>query len=289
MNYRANAAIAIGRRRLFESLIHPGFYVAVALGFAIAYAFVSGFVHSIDSSGFDYTLDPLYNFTGGALSGAFGAAFVSRVFSGGPFLFSVHIAFLPVLLYLAMTSVYRFGTEKSSGAIELLCYGPSDGTAYFLASLLKDAVLTFLALLAFLVFFFIAGLADNLAVTGPFLVSLLVLFVAALCMYAYGVLVSVLTDGANTALALFVAGFVVFLVSLIGSQAIVSGYAQSLSTVAAWIIKWFSPFFYWSLSMKAQTNGEIGLFFVGLIGQLVLAAAVLLGSHFIVKSRGVRP
>jgi hypothetical protein len=288
MDYRANAVLAIGRRRLFETLIHPGFYVVLTLGLAIVYALVSGFLRSVDSSGFDYTLTPLYNFAGGIIAGAFGAPFLGKLFADGPFLFALHIGFLPVLLYLAMSSVFRFGSEKTSGAIELLCYGPSDGTAYFLASLMKDLVLTAAALLAFLLFFIVAGVTDNLAVSAPFLVSLPVLFLACLAMYAYGVLVSVLTDSANSALSLFLAGFILFLVSLLGSQAIVGGYARSLTTVTAWIIQWFSPFYYWSIGMKAQANGEAGLFAVSLLGQFLLIAAVLAASHLIVKRRGVR-
>ncbi|HUX22847.1 MAG TPA: hypothetical protein VMW69_16545, partial [Spirochaetia bacterium] len=118
MNLRARASIAIGKRRLFESLIHPGYYVALTIGAAVAFALTSGFLSSIDSSGFNYQLNPLYNFIGGIVSGAFGAPFLGRLFAGGPFLFALHIGFIPVLLYLAMTSVYRFGSEKSSGAIE---------------------------------------------------------------------------------------------------------------------------------------------------------------------------
>lgn len=289
MNYRANAAVAIGKRRLTESLIHPGFYAALTAGLAVGYALTAGFVHSIDSSGFDYNLNPGYNLIGGILSGAFGAPFVARLFAGGPSVFALHLAFLPVLLYLSMTSVYRFGSEKSSGAIELLCYGPSDGTSYFLGSLIKDAVLTAIALVALLLFFAVAGLIDNLAMPTTFLVSLVLLFVGSLCVYGYGVLMSVSTDSANTALALFIAGLLLFGLSLLGSQAIVTGYVQSLSMVAAWIIKWFSPFFYWSTSMKAQASNEIGLFVAGLIGQVALTAVILVVSHYIVKSRGVRP
>jgi len=289
MSDRLHATIAIGRRRLYESLIHPGYYVALTAGLAVAYAFAAGFVRSIDSSGFDYTLNPLYNFVGGMMSGAFGAPFVGRVFARGPFLFAAHISFLPVLLYLAMTSIYRFGTEKSSGAIELLCYGPADGTSYFLASLSKDVILTAVSLAAFLGFFVAAGLVENLAITTALLVSLPLLFFSALCIYSYGVLVSVISDGANTALALFITGVLVFGISLVGSQAIVGGYLQSLSTVAAWVLKWFSPFFYWSFSMKAWSNDQIGLLFVGLLGQMVLTTTVLVGSHFLAKAKGVRP
>jgi len=288
MNYRASSAMAIGKRRLFESLIHPGFYVALAVSLAVGYAFVAAFVRSIDSSGFNFQLSPLYTFAGGLLSGWFGGAVLTKVFADGPFLFAVNIAFLPVLLYLSMTSVYRFGTEKASGAIELLTYGPSDGTSYFLASMLKDLVLTVLTLVVFLLFFLAAAAVDNIAVTPRLFDTLILLLLASSAVYAYGVLVSVVTDSANTALALFLAGFIVLFVSLIGSYAIVGGYVRSLSTVAAWVIQWFSPFFYWSIGTQAAIGGEAARYLLGLLGLLVLSSAVLVGSHFIVRARGVR-
>ena len=286
---RLHAAVAIGKRRLFEGLIHPGFYIALTLSLAIAYAFVSAFIRSIDSSGFNYTMTPLYTFAGGLLAGAFGQAVLAKLFADGPFLFAVNVAFLPMLLYLSMTSVYRFGTEKISGAIELLAYGPADGTSYFFASMLKDLVLTLLTLVAFLVFFLAAGAVENIAVTARLFDALLLLLLSSLAIYAWGVLVSAVTDSANSALAIFLAGFVVLVVSLVGSYAIVSGYVQSLSAVAAWVIQWFSPFYYWSIGTRATIAGEGGLYVLGAVGLLVLTAALLVGSHFIIRQRGVRP
>ncbi|HUX21535.1 MAG TPA: hypothetical protein VMW69_09865, partial [Spirochaetia bacterium] len=156
------------------------------------------------------------------------------------------------------------------------------------ASFMKDVILTLTSLCLFLLFFVAAGLTANLAIDRGFLLSIPVIFVASISIYAYGVLVSVLTDNANSALALFLGGFLLLLLILFGSEAIVGGYARSLSTVAAWVIQWFSPFFYWSLAMKAQTNGETGLLLLALFGQLALAAVVLIGSHFFFRFRGVR-
>ncbi len=289
MNYRMNSTVAIGRHRLRESLIHPGFYLSLTISLLMGYAFVAAFVRSIDSSGFNYHANPLYDFVGGVLSGAFGSTILSRVFADGPLLFAMNVSFLPVLLYLSMTSVYRFGTEKSSGAIELLTYGPSDGTSYFLGSLAKDVLLSAAALLALILFFSLAGIVDNIAVTPRLFEEVFLLLFSAVAIFAYGILVSSITDSANSALSLFFAGFVLLAVSLVGSYAIVGGYVRSLSTIAAWIVQWFSPFFYWSLGTKAAIAGEFGGFVLGIAGLIVLTVAVLTASHFIIRSRGVRP
>jgi len=289
VNYRINAALAIGRRRLLEAFIHPGYYVALAVSLAIGFAFVTGFVRSIDSSGFDYRLTSLYAFAGGILSGAFGDGVVANTFADGPYLFATNIAFLPVLLYLSMTSVYRFGTEKASGTIELLTYGPSDGTSYFLGSILKDMVLTVGTLLIFILFFALSAAVDNLALTQKLVSSTVLLLFVSLAVYSYGVLVSVLTDSASAGLALFMSGQVVLALSLIGSYAIVTGYVQSLSTVAAWVIQWFSPFYYWSLGTRASIGHDAVEYTIGVAGLATLSTVLLVASHYIIRFRGVRP
>lgn len=289
MRYRVNAALVIGRRRIFESLIHPGFYIAVSISMLLCCVFISSFVRSIDSSGFNYEIGPVYRYLGGALSGAFGSSILSRIFVDGPFLLAANVAFLPVLFYLSITSVHRFGSEKASGAIELLTYGPADGTSYFLASMLKDAVLTLVALAALLVLFIFAGAVDNLAVTPRLFGCFLILFLTATSIYAYGVFISSLTDGANSAIALFLGGFALFAVILLGSYSLVGGYVRSLSNVASWTIQWVSPFYYWSLGARSITGGGAGTLLVSVGCLIGLTAGLLLASHFVIRTRGVRP
>lgn len=288
MNYRANATIVIARRRLFETALHPGFALALTVALAIAFVLIASFVRSIDSSGFDSKANPLYWFIGGLLSGGFGDTFESKLFSHGPFLIAMNTAFLPVLLYLSVTSIYRFSSEKTAGAIELLSYGPSDGTAYFLASLLKDVILSILSLALLLVFFALSGLVENLAFDSRIPAVAVALFFASVSVCSYGTLVSVMTESANSAVALFLAGFVVLGMILAGSYAIVTGYVHGVSIVAAWIVQWFSPFFYWSLSVKGALADEAFLFSAGIAGQLILAGAALVASHFVLRARGVR-
>jgi hypothetical protein len=288
VNYRANAAVVIARRRVFEAAIHPGFSIALAVALAIAYMCIAAFVRSIDSSGFNSKTNPFYWFLGGLLASGFGETFASELFSHGPFLLAANAAFLPVLLYLSLTSIHKFGSEKAAGAIELLTYGPSDGTAYFLASMLKDMILSALTLVLLLVFFALSVVVENLVFDSRILGVSAAIFFTAVSVCSYGVFISVMTETANSAVALFLGGFVLLMVVLVGSYTLGSGSVHGISIVAAWVVQWFSPFFYWSLCVKAASAGDTLLFIAGLAGQVLLAGAALAASHHILRKRGVR-
>ena len=289
MSPRLRATAVIARRRVLETVISPGWYVALTIGLLLAYLLVAGFVRAIDSSGFDFTLDPAYDLIGRSLAGAFGTTFVSKLFAEGPFLFTLYVGFLPVLLYLAVSSVFRFGLEKKVGALELLTYGPADATAYFLAALVKDLLLTLVSLAVLLLFLLVAAGLNNLVLGPAFFSSLVILFFLCIAIYGYGILAASLTDNSASAIALFLGVVLVFSIVMIGSFTVVSGYVRNLASVFAWVIQWISPLFYWDLALRFAEVGNWGLFALGALLLLVLAAAVLALSHLTMKVRGVRP
>ncbi len=289
MNLRAHSTTVLAKRRILETLISPGFYVAQTVGLVLAYFLVSGFVKAIDSSGFNHQLYPMYELIGRSLVGAFGETFVEKLFAEGPFLFTLYIAFLPVLLYLAVSSVFRFGLEKKVGAIELLAYGPADGTSYFLAALIKDVLMTLIYLAVLLVFLLVSAALNNLILGPAFYFNLIVLFFFSIAVYAYGILASSLTDNSASAVAVFLGLILFFFIVMMGSFTIVSGYVRNLASVFAWVVKWISPLFYWDLALGYVEVGSWGLYFAGILLLLVLSGAVLLVSHVIMKARGVRP
>ncbi len=288
MNYRINATRAIAKRKIFETLISPGFYIAISIGLLLGYFLINGFVSSIDSSGLNYSLNSVYELIARFLSGTFGQTFVVKLFSEGPFLFALYVSFIPFLFYLAISSVFKFGFEKKVGAIELIAYGPADGTAYVLASFVKDFFFTIVYLVILLVFFFISALINNLVLGPMFFYSLLLIIFLSIAFYAYGIIASILTDNAASGIALFLGIALFFIIVKMGSFAIVSGYVVSLSNVFAWIVKWFSPLFYWSLGLSAIGYGNAGLYFVSMLLNIVLTGALLVISHFVLKVRGVR-
>lgn len=289
MSLRLHAAAVIVRRRLLESALGPGYYAVLTGGLVLAWLLVAGFVRAVDSSGFDYTLDPAYNLIGSALAGAFGTTFTAKLFAEGPFLFTLYAAFLPVLLYLAVSSVFRFGLEKKVGAVELLTYGPADAAAYLLAALVKDLLLTLVSLAALLLFLLAAAGLNNLVLGPAFFASLIILFFVAAAVYGYGILAASLTDNSASAVALFLGVILLFGGVMAGSFTVVQGYARDLAGVAAWAIQWLSPLFYWTLALRAAEVGNWGTYAGAALLLTLLAAALLWAGHLTMKLRGVRP
>jgi hypothetical protein len=288
MRERLHAALVIARCQAFETLLAPGLYVTLALGLLLGFFLVNGFMASIDSSGFNSSLTPLYDVIARSLAGVFGTAFVAKLFAEGPFTFALLVSFTPVFLFLAISAVFRFGQEKSAGAVELLTYGPADGTSYFLGSFLKDVAFTAGALAMIALFFgTVAGLGN--LILGPlFFVSLPMLFFISLATYACGILCSILTLNASAALAAFLGNLVLFLLVLGGSMALVSASVRTVASVAAATLQWISPFYYASLCVRAAQEGNAPGVLGGMALLFALALALLAIGHLVISRRGVR-
>lgn len=287
MRLRFHAALVIARRQAFETALSPGLYITVTIGLLLGFFLVSDFAASIDSAGFNPTLNPLYEILCRSLAGAFGSAFVGILFAEGPFLFALIASFLPVFLFLSINSVFRFGQERTAGAVELLAYGPADGTSCIVAGLLKDVAFIAASLVLIAAFLAAAAGLSNLVLGPMFFASLPVLFAIALAVFSYGILCSVLSANASSALTAFIGILLVFLLVLAGSLSIASVSLRTVASIAATVLQWFSPFFYASLSLRAiQGGGAAG--FLGGIGLLLVLAAALLGAaHLVISRRGV--
>jgi hypothetical protein len=285
---RLHAALVIARRQVWETLLSPGLYITLALGLLLGWFLVNGFAASVDSSGFNPSLNPLYDLINRFISAIFGAAFMEQLFSEGPFAFALMVSFLPAFLFLAIGSVFRFGQEKSAGVVELLAYGPADGTSYVAASFLKDACFSAAALLLIVLMSGVTAALGNLALGPLFFAAAAALFSITLAVFAYGALCSILSANASSALAAFLGIILAFGLVLAGTLSIASGSVRTAASVIALIVQWFSPFYYASLCLRAAQGGS-ALGFIGGIGlQLALAAALLAAGHFAIRSRGVR-
>ncbi|MGO9309328.1 MAG: hypothetical protein ACLQDL_09940 [Spirochaetia bacterium] len=288
MRRRLHAALVIARRQAFETLLAPGLYVTLALGLLLGFFLVSGFAASIDSAGFNPSLNPLYDLLDRLLVGTFGAAFAAKLFAEGPFTLALLAAFLPVFLFLAISAVFRFGQEKGAGAVELLTYGPADGTSYFIASFLTQSLFTAGALAAIAAFLGVAAALGNLVLGPLFLLFLPLLLFLSLPIMAYGILCSVLSTNASAALAAFLGILAFFVLVFGGSLSISRVSVRTAASVAAAIVQWVSPLYYASLSVRAAQVGSVG----GAVGAaallLVLTGILLAASHVAISRRGVR-
>jgi len=288
MSRRLRAAAVIARRQGFETLLSPGLYVTLAAGLMLGYFLVAGFTASIDTAGFDPQKTALYGLLARVLSGGFGAALVDKLFAEGPFSFALIVSFVPVFLYLSISSVFRFGQEKSAGAIELLSYGPSDGTAYAAASFLKDVVFAAALIAVIALFLWVAAAASNLVLGPLFLVSLPLLFLLTVAAFAWGSFCSIVSANPSAALAAYLGILLVFLLVLAGSFAMTEGSARTALAVVAAVLQWVSPFYYASLALRyLQAGSTIGLL-GGMALELVLCAALLVAGHLVIRRTGVR-
>ncbi len=288
MNYRTRAVRVIAKRQVFEALVSPGLYIALAVGLFLGYALLSEFASAVDSSGFNPQLNPLYDVISRVLEGAFGKTFVDALFAEGPLPFAFWISFVPVFLYVAVSSVFKFGLEKSAGAIELVAYGPADGTSYLVACYVRDLLVSFCAIVVELVFMVAAAALYNYVAGPELFLGAVVAFFLSLALYAYGSFASMLTTNASSSLALFLGIVVFFVLVLLGSFAMVGEYVRSLSTVVSHAIQWISPFFYGNLSLRANASGDALSFVGGLALLAVLAVIILTASHLILRARGVK-
>lgn len=280
---------AIFKRKLFEVMISPGYYIAATAGLIVAYVLVTGFADSIGSSGFNREqASPVYALLFDGMGSIMGSTFVEKLFSEGPFLFALIVSYAPVLLYLSFSSVFKFGFEKNVGAIELITYGPADGTSYFMASLLKDMAFAAAYQFLLLVFFILAALLNNLILGPMFFYSFILLFFLTFSIFAFCVFSSVLSENAATAVAIFGLVMLFFLVIQIVSYSLVGGYIKNLSDIFIWIMGWISPLTYWNLALGAVDCGNTMGFFLFLLLQVLLCAVYIVSSHFILKRKGVR-
>jgi hypothetical protein len=289
MRERLHATAVIARTQATELLLSPGPYAALAAGIAIGWVLCSGFAGAIDSSGFDPRLDPAWDFLTRAFSGAFGPVFVERMLAEGPFLLILAASSVPLLVLLVIGSVVRFGTDKASGALELIVSGPADGTSCFLGSFLKDAAAAAAGLVVIALYCAVLATARNLSVGPTALAAVPVIFLVALSISAIGLLCSILVANAGAALALFAAVCLVFLGTLAGSLGASVSSFRAGAQAASRVIQWLSPFYYAGLCAEGYGGGRPLEYGGGLCLLAVLTAAVLAAGHLVIRRRGVRP
>ena len=283
-NGRAGALfLVIARRQVFESLVSPGFYVMLTVSLAVGAALAAGFAASVDTSGFDPTLSPLYGFLSRVIDGTFGTSFSQKLFAEGPLAFSLVASYLPVLVYLAFSSVFRFGHEKNAGAVELIVYGPANGTTYLIAAFLKDVALCFLSLAPLAAAMIVAGLLVHVLPGRLFATVVTVLPLACLPVFAYGALCSTVTSNATSALALFIGIQLLFVLLLVGSFAIVSEQVRSASSIAAALLQWVSPLYYSSVCFRAAEAAQAAGFAAGCALLLGLSGVLLAVGHVVIR------
>lgn len=286
MNLRYHSGKVLTKQRVFETFISPGYYIALTAGLLIGYFLVSGFLSTIDSNGFNPTLNPVYDLIVRSISGTFGTIFVVKLFAEGPFIVALHMSFAPVIIFLTINTISKFEFEKNAGALELISYGPADVTSSFTGFFLKDIFYSIVSLSIYILYFLLLSKVNNLLLGPGFYFSVLMLLFLSAAIFAYGILITIISGDNGSGLALFTGVFFFFTFTQIGTYTIINNYVRSLASAFSWIVKWISPIFYWVTGL-VSVEYSLGLFFICLLCLSVLSLSLLFISHFIMQNRGV--
>lgn len=285
---RAHAALVIAQRLLFETMIGPGIYVAACCALLAAHALVTEFALSIEPGGFNPERTALYRLVYELIVSAFGQTFFDGLFAEGPFVLAYTVSFGLLAVYFASGSVTRLAMERRVGAMELVCYGPADGTSCLLGALGRDMALSLCSALLLLAFLGVLSLRHNLAM-GPHLASAAAaLFLLAFAVSSMGLLCASLATRAASAAALFTGLLLLFAVLLAARYAGVTGYARTLASALSGALQWFSPLFWWDLAVRMAERGALPAC-VGLLPLAALSASYLTAAHLLTRSAGSGP
>lgn len=281
MRDRLSTIFIIGKKRITETVISPALYLVMSGALVLGYFVIGEFVNSIGADGIDLGGSSVFGMLFNFLSGVFGYDQVDLIFSEGPYLFALYTAYFPLMLYLAISSVFKFGHEKSAGALELVTCGPADGTSCFMGSVVRDLLFSIIYLVIILVLFAVSSLLTNLALGGMFFQALITLIFFSAVIYAYGALASVIAESSFSGAGIFLGFILLFVLIQISSVSVVGGVFANLGGFLSWIFQWISPFFYFNIGTAQPFSllqwGGGCLLLAGLFCAVIYAAVKVLG------------
>ena len=285
---RFHAVCVLTRRRLIEQFMTPATWLFSAFGLVLVFFLLKGFVKSVDSSGFDFSLHPLYQIIYGVIGSAFGVTYVRQLFGDGPFAFSLSVGFAPIILYLSLTSIQRFGYERRSGMMDLVAAGPSDESAYLFSFGAADVIVATAHLVLMGLYLALCAVVWNMAIGLPVLMYLLELLLFSISLLGLALLLGALLPQPVSGLALFLLVTATLAFADIASFATVGGGLRSVANAVSWVLRWLSPFYYLDMGQMALRSGGAWQFLAALCGQALLCVVLAVGGHMAARSRGSR-
>ncbi len=284
MKARLHAARVICKRQCFAVLISPGYYLSLSMGMILSYLVIRGFIHSIDSNGFNPELSSSFDLIARSFTGLFGSALFRRIFSQGPFLLSGIAGFLPITVFITMNMVGRLGFEKNVGAVDLVLFGPADGFSYVIASMVRDIFLYMGAFFILILYSAFIAVTHNLVLGPDFFLALTASLFFGIVFSAYTCLCAVVTNSTTSGVVLCILIAFVFMLIQTGTYLISGQYVHTLSLVFSLALRWVSPVYYSGLILNAQSN-PAAVTVLAVIGNIGIAGtAVFLGGLYFNKT-----
>jgi hypothetical protein len=288
MNARIRAIRIVAEHRIKETLLSPALYVLLSVFLVFIYFSFTSFCQAIDSDGLNLSRSALLEQLSKFIVSMFGKYAGEALFARGPFLFTFTLVFFPFILYLGISTSFKLGNEKSTGACQLIVFGPVNLTPYYLSFLVKDMFFTLVCLVLVLASFIAGSLTVNMVMDITFYGNLAAAVFFALAMLSWAVFASTLASNGFTALSVYLGTVFVFLILYIGSLMSVSEYTVNPASIIAGILQFVSPFYYWQMSLGAVEHGAIPLFLLSLLGLAAVSTGLIAASHFLSRTRSIK-
>jgi len=283
-----NASRLIAGIKIKDVFLSPATYILLTISLLTAYVYIQGFVRTIEGDGINLALHPLYTMTGKFLTGLLGEEFLKRLLASGPGLLTTFTAPLPFLLFILIHSVLSRGLDRENRVVELIAYGPSNETAYNIASLITDLCLAGLMIVSLTLFSLTVLVSFNLAVRIHFVANYLLQFFMLFSLSALGIFLSTMMKNALSALFSYSTVLLGLVVLEVLFYSVTADTVRSILLPFHLILRWISPFYYFRLgAVPFSSSGTLGLFF-SILGNTALGALFLFSASLTAKKKGVR-
>ncbi|MBN1411055.1 MAG: hypothetical protein JW969_09435 [Spirochaetales bacterium] len=288
MNEKVRVIGIIARTRIKETLLNPALYVLITGALVFTYYSLVDFINAIDSDGLNLAKTPILELVSGLMTSFFGRTASENLFAHGPFLFTFIVIFFPFILYLSISTAFKLGNEKSTGACQLVIFGPVNITPYYLSFLIRDIFFTLGYIFLVCILFTAGSLVTNMVVDPTFFLSAVSSFFMAIALLSYGILASSLASNGFTSLSIYLSSVAVFFVLYIGSLMTISEYTINPATVIGLVLQVFSPFFYWQASLTAVEHGNWLVFLLDVFALVLITSVLMVATHFLSRIRSIK-
>ncbi|NCB01661.1 MAG: hypothetical protein EOM67_05785 [Spirochaetia bacterium] len=268
-----------------ETLLNPSYYIAIVISLILGYLPIRSFLKAIGPQGFMLGNSPLFTNITGAMERLFSTLFVQNLFSEGPFLFALYVAYIPILAYVLISSIVTYHQHSEQSVIELLRCGPFRSSSYIISLFIKDLITMGLFAIYLIFFFFAVSRFNNLLLGPMFVYSLVSLLIVTLLVCAYGKLAMVIPYSTLASLFLFIGIIALFSLLQLGTYSIVSESIQTISSLLSMVVRYLSPFYYITLIQTGFTLSSGFYLLGGIVGTLFLTAIIGLLALFIVRKK----
>ena len=287
MNNMIRIVLVIARKKIKETLLSPAFYLLLTCGYLAGYIITSGFIDIIKSDGINPEQNPFFEILFSLLSGSLSGSFLDRLFAEGPFILALYISVIPFIIYLIFSSLFKLGYEKTTGALELVVYGPIAVHSYILGSFIRNLFFISAYLLSIILLFALGAIITNTVLGPVFFATIVMLFFLSFAFFSLCIFCSVIPRYSFASFAFFLVLSAFFLVLQMGTLVSVSGYVQNFWSVFAGAVQFISPLFYFNNGLTAIDYGDQLLYIFNILILIVISGILIVSSYFISRKKGV--